>query len=212
MEETPAAVPETGDSAAEGETPPAPQEETSAEPPAETEEATEPLTTEIQPVETLADEPEALAQADLAVVDSSGEPLDMASQASANTLAAADPRFVYLGNTYRFYADPFVCAIGEPYCFDNKGADVIQDALNYIRDHGTIPTDRKVYVDSGTYAAAVLVDGSQLNMSTINGLIGEDTGLGNPIITGNVTITNLAGGFTRKGCEIMIKIALIIRE
>lgn len=191
---------------------PLPEEPLSEEPPVEEEivleEPSVPTVESEEPPleEPMAEEAEALAEADIMLADSSGEALDLASQESADAINLADPYFTVGTTTYRFFSGPGVCAAqypGDPNCFDNQGANVIQDALNYIMNNGTIPTDRKVYVESGTYGVAnVTVNGALPNMGSIKGLIGVNTTGTNPIITGKVEITQLGGGFTLMGFTI----------
>ena len=115
-------------------------------------------------------EPEAESDVEVVLVDGEGEPLDMASEESAEALTDADPYFKVGTTTYRFFAAPGVCTSqypGDPNCFDNQGADVIQDAINYIRDNGTIPSDGKIYVEKATYTSNVTINGSLANLDTL---------------------------------------------
>ena len=200
----------SGAAYAEGETPPEIPTEESQVP---TVESTETASPEEAAAETPAAEAEVAPEApasedaletdDVLLVDAEGEPMDLASQETADTIAVADPYFTVGTTVYRFLSGAGACAAyPDDICSDGLGVDVIQDALNYIRDNGTIPSDRKLYIESGTYGVAnITVDGSQANMSTINGLIGVNTGTV-PIINGDITILNLAGGFTLQGFTI----------
>jgi len=76
--------------------------------------------------------------AEIVLVDVQGEPLVMTSNESAAKLAAPDPYFVVGTTTYRFFANVDVCSTvypGDLYCFDGKGASVIQSAVDYIKEN-----------------------------------------------------------------------------
>jgi hypothetical protein len=154
-----------------------------------------------------------LPEAEIVLVDVQGEPLIMASNETSAKLAAPDPYFVVGTTTYRFFANVDVCSTvypGDPYCFDGKGAGVIQSAVDYIKEYGTIPTDYKIYVESGDYGIAdVNIDGSQPFLATINGLIGLNTTGTNPIINGNVNLNALTSGFTLKGFTINGSVSIV---
>jgi hypothetical protein len=201
--ESPAPIEQSGDTPSE-ETPLLPSaEEIDAAPAVEQGEtpAEDPLSVTGEVVDPLPLEllVEDLAETDLVLADGSGEILDLASSETAEMLSGADPYFTVGATTYRFFPSAGVCAAqypGDPFCFDNQGANVIQDALDYISLNTLVPTDGKLYVESGSYAANVSIDGSLLSL---NGLIGVNTGSGNPLITGNVSIFNTLAGFTLQG-------------
>lgn len=97
---------------------------------------------EATPVEGI---PAALEENDLMLVDESGQPIDMASQESSQTMAAADPYFKVGLVFYRFMTD---CTLypdsPTSICTDNPNP--IQAAINFINTTGKIPTDGKIYV------------------------------------------------------------------
>ena len=235
-EEVPAAVEEPA-----GTAPTPPAEEVSPAEPAPVETQTQP---EVLPVETAvieatlpAAETPALSEPQLAVeapdqileedtalvaaepeivlVDAAGEPLDMASQASAQALSGADPYFTVGTTTYRFSNDDDYCV--EPFdlahCYDGNTTtpipittSAIQYAIDYIRDNPDMNlTDGMIYVETDTYTGDVSINASTYTrLLTIKGLIGkadETTGIF-PTIDGNVSIAHLASGFTLSGFTI----------
>ncbi len=144
------------------------------------------------------------SQSGLALTDGSGEALQMASEQSSETLQNADPYF-YVGNTkYQFYPDGMSCPAGTEgvTCWvSNPGENPIQDAINYINDNGTVPSDRKIYVESGEYSGDVSIDtSSQIFSSMLNGLIGAGSSM--TTINGNVLINQNVSGFTLSGFTI----------
>ena len=73
--------------------------------------------------------------------------------------------------------------------------------MTYIQTNGTIPSDGKIYVESGLYTESVTINGANPNMSTLKGLIGVN-GSAVTTISGVVTISNLTTGFTLSGFTI----------
>ena len=133
-----------------------------------------------------------------------GETLDLASSETAAAVKAPDPYFKVGGTTYRFFEAGGVCAVnypGDPNCHDGEGADVIQDAIDYIQANGTIPSDRKIYVEGAHTYTGFTVNGSLANLSDIRGIIGVD-GSANTTLTGDVIFHDLTGGFTLQGFTI----------
>ena len=91
------------------------QEETAAPQITEGEGLPDPLVTVEPEEENLAEIIEVLNEADLVVVDQSGESLSFASEETIHTLTLADPWYEYNGTTYRFFyppnpGDPDPCA------------------------------------------------------------------------------------------------------
>lgn len=160
----------------------------------------------------LAEEAEALAESGLVLADADGVPLDLASQASAETLLAPDPYFKVGTMTYRFLSGIGACsAYPGDICQDGL-ANPIQAAINYIGNNGVVPADKKIYVESGTYTENVTIDGNNPTIGAgglpygtylklLTGLIGE-TITTQPIINGNITISNLIAGFTLNNFEV----------
>ena len=147
------------------------------------------------------------------LVDPAGEPLDMASQASAETIASADPYFTVGLITYRFSSDPDYCLapFDLAHCFDSNTltpvtGSAIQFAIDYIwQNPGTNPTNGMIYVEKETYSDNVTINASDHTaLATLKGLIGlADPVTGEfPTISGNVSISHLSTGFTLSGFTI----------
>jgi hypothetical protein len=145
---------------------------------------------------------EALAQADLSLAGADGETVSLASTQGEQATIAPDPYFKVGTQYYRWLPLTGNCA---PWIAQgdicNLSATPIQAAIDYIQMNGTIPTDRKIYVETGVYTETVEIDGSLANLGTLNGLIGDydpDTQTA-PYVIGTLTIKNLSGGFTLQG-------------
>lgn len=114
-----------------------------------------------------------------------------------------DPWFKVGVVTYYFLLNGSSCPSGSTSgvnCFISlPGVSPINDALNWINSlTGALPTDKKVYVEAGTYAGAVLVDGSGTNkVANLVGLIGH--GSSDTTITGGIDIGFTKTGFTLSG-------------
>ena len=81
-------------------------------------------------------------------------------------------------------------------------ATPITAAINYIKTNGLIPTDKKVYIEQGSYTENVSIDGStSIPLSQLVGLIGVD-GSSLTTLNGTVTVTNTKSGFTLQGLNI----------
>ena len=144
------------------------------------------------------------AQSGLELADENGEPLEMASNDSAEALTGADPYF-FVGKTkYQFLPEGLTCPAGTEgvTCWVSEpGVNPIQDAIEYINDNGSLPTDRKIYVESGTYTGDVRIDiDTEIFSSLLNGLIGA--GSGTTTIAGDVQIHYNLFGFTLSGFTI----------
>ena len=167
-------------------------------------EAEEDLDDDTQPAEETAEVVEALAEEDLTLADGEGDALNLAAEESADSLSGADPYF-YVGSTmYQFLPDGMACPPGTEgsTCWVSDPSDnPIQDAIDYINANGTVPSNRMIYVESGTYTGDVTLDTStDILSSMINGLIGA--GSSTTTIVGDVTIHQNAGGFTLSGFSI----------
>ena len=137
------------------------------------------------------------------ILDAAGEPMDMARKSSAEVALAGDPWFKVGTTTYRFFKDIDGCdaypgEIGIT-CFDDIGAGVIQGVLDFIRDEEMLPTDKKVYVEAGTYEGFAL-DNSNIFWPQLAGVIGA--GSGQTILTSSVFIEDNLNGFTFSGFSI----------
>ena len=150
---------------------------------------------------------------EIVLVDPAGEPLDMASQASAEAIASADPYFTIGLVTYRFSEVPGYCAsTPDPvHCFDPSTThpltgSAIQFAIDYISNTlHTPPTNGLIYVEKALYSGNVTIDASaHLELATLKGLIGlaDTTSSEYPTISGNVSISHLTTGFTLSGFTI----------
>lgn len=207
--ETPAADETQPDAPAAGETteeaPPAADTQPAEALPAPESEAPvaleEAVTEEAAGEETAADTPpadEAPAGTDeVILVDPEGEPLDYASQESADLMVFPDPYF-YVGTTkYAFTsADCDPDTPGDQFC-----PDPLDAALAYMDTNGILPTDRKLYVEAGTYPGFTLDGSLSPQWQLLNGIIGED-GSGTTYITGNISILNNLNGFTLSGFNV----------
>lgn len=146
--------------------------------------------------------PDALAEADLALASADGETLDMASTESAGLLASADPYFKVGTQIYRWLPTGGDCstfiAAGD---ICTTSSTPIQAAIDYIKNNGTVPSDRKIYVEADDYTESILIDGTNPNLTAINGLIGV-SGSATTSITGNINIHDLSSGFTLQGFTI----------
>jgi hypothetical protein len=137
------------------------------------------------------------------LLDTTGEPMDMASQASAETAASGDPWFKVGTTTYRFFNELNGCNAypGEVgiTCFDDLGTDVIQDALDYIANNALLPSDKKLYVEAGTYEGFA-IDNTNIYWPQLTGIIGAGSGL--TFLDSSVWIEDTLKGFTLSGFTI----------
>jgi hypothetical protein len=120
------------------------------------------------------------------LVDSNGEPLDLASQETSELLADPDPYFYVGGVLYNFTTtdcDPITPG-------DQGCANPIQAAINYLSSNNLSPDGGKIYVEAGSYPGFT-INGSSwtLNKPTLIDLIGAGSGSTN--ITTSVTISNM---------------------
>ncbi len=144
----------------------------------------------------------------LVLTDENGEPLQLASEVSMETMQDADPYFFVGSTKYQFYPDGMTCPAGTEgsTCWVSApGDNPIQDAINYINTNGTLPTDRKIYVKPGEYTGDIYIDTStHIFSSMLNGLIGvyDSATEIRPVITGNVFINQNVLGFKLSGFTI----------
>ncbi len=139
------------------------------------------------------------------VVDASSETIPLAAEA----LNAGDPWFKVGTTVYTFLYTGGDCT-GIPNC--TATATPLQDAVVYIRDHGTIPTDGLIHVDAGTlHNQAVNIDGSNVNLAKLKGIAGHvnpdtllpDAILDNTINPGSIFyMRNKLTGFILSGLKI----------
>lgn len=176
-----------------------------------------PLITEVivEDAQDLAETTAALADSDLVLSDPGGEVLDMASEDTAELITSTDPYFFYGGIKYVWVlsGQPNPCG-SDPACmFMGDWANPISQVITYLGEHSIVPTDKKIYVESGIYAEAISIDGNDSTISALtgltygiylrqlNGLIGMSTPT-QPVINGTLTISNMAAGFTLSNFEI----------
>ena len=123
---------------------------------------------------------------------------------SAGTVSpAGDPYFKVGAVTYAFETASGLCPTGtvlNTTCF--VSGTPITAAISYIQTNGLIPTDKKIYVEQGTYTETVTIDGSSsVALSQLVGLIGVD-GSALTTLNGSVSVMNTIGGFTLQGFNI----------
>jgi hypothetical protein len=157
-----------------------------------------------EPVAAEAAVPVVVEEPQVALVDAQGEPMDMASQASADIIAGSDPRWKVGAQWYSVVNNVANCytgtSTGAGTCFVYPGeSDLISHSLFRIGDSGLLPTDRKLYVEAGVYVDNVTISSSP--MTQMKGLIGVD-GSADTHIFGNVNISHTVSGFTLSGFTI----------
>jgi putative surface-exposed virulence protein len=153
--------------------------------------------------ETIPTDPAHLAetQVELAPLNEAGEQLDLASQESAVVLSSGDPWWKVGTQKYATVVSLVNCPTGTTAnvtCWDSSTP--INLALTKING-GLLPTDRKLYVEAGSYSDTINVNGSGSILSQMKGLVGVD-GSENTNLSGSVTVQNVTGGFTLKGFDI----------
>ncbi|BBB49470.1 hypothetical protein Pelsub_P2701 [Pelolinea submarina] len=134
------------------------------------------------------------------IVDEGGDPIDFASQESAELISAGDP-YWKVGTTYYSVVESeddcySGTSVGAGTCW--VSSTPIATALEKI-EGGLLPTDRKLYVLDGSYSGDLNISGTYL--SQLNGLIGVN-GSANTTIIGNVSLNGNLGGFTLSGFSI----------
>lgn len=144
---------------------------------------------------TLEEDPETIV-----LSDENGEPLDMASQESADAVASGDPWWISGGVKYAVVFSEGDCPSDTVYgstCWANDYP--IEHALSLIDGNNLVPSDGKLYVEAGNYSDNVVIDGSSGNgnLSGLTGLIGS--GSGTITLTGSINISNTTSGFTLSG-------------
>lgn len=147
---------------------------------------------------------ETLAESAVAVVDESGEAIPLAVE----SLNSGDPWFTVGTVTYSFtLADCDPDLAGDQGCINP-----LQKAVDYIKDHGTIPTDGFIHVDAGDLPDQVVtINGADVNLAKLKGIVGHvnpDTLLPDAILSYTInpgsrfTIINKLTGFTLSGFNI----------
>jgi hypothetical protein len=123
---------------------------------------------------------------EVTLLNAQGEPLDMASQDTADVLTLPDPYYFFGGQKQSFTS--------------------IMDAINDIISKQQFPDDGLIYVEDdfegNPYAENVVIDGvAHLILSGLKGLHSEH-GSAYTTIDGSVTLNGLTAGFTLKGFTI----------
>ena len=156
----------------------------------------------------LVEEPgELVAETALILVDAEGQPLEMASQESAAVLGGADPYWKVGTIWFSVAKDAAGCYTGTSVIAGTCkiDPDPIQYAIDWIAlDTTKKPTNGYIYVESDLYLNPVTINGTNVNLSTLKGLIGRADGAGvYPTIQNAITISNLLTGFTLQGFTII---------
>lgn len=146
--------------------------------------------------DTLSDIATALDDTNVMLATSSGEPLQFATTEANDLIATGDPYFKVGNTTYQFLLPGGTCDLIrlDKTCFISSTP--IQDALNYMVSHNLTPTDRKLYIESGTYNEYVELDGSKNGIKGLLGLIGMGSTPEDVVINGGIVVNNFLNGFS----------------
>jgi hypothetical protein len=117
----------------------------------------------------------------------------------AAQLTGGDPYWTVGGTTYRVLLTGATCPDGTAGTTCWLSDTPISEALNLIETNGWLPSDKKLYVETGTYTENISFEGEWLSKMT--GLIGID-GSAATIINGDLYFPELASGFTLSGFTI----------
>lgn len=151
---------------------------------------------------------EAAAESGVTLVDTSGEPLALASEEATSALEGGDPWYKVGTVTYHFLSGVFPNTCANlypmevfPYC--QQSATPIQAAIDYVPTSG-LPSDGMIYVERGTYAEPVTVNA--LTTPILAGLKGLVSTAPNSKpqadLTGDIYIDSVIKGFTITGFKI----------
>jgi len=135
---------------------------------------------------------QALADEQLLLADEKGELLSMAEQ---EVVHSTDPWFRVGTLIYRYATD----CTGLDNCTQSDAP--IQTALNAIQG-GLLPTDRTLYIDTGSFDEPPVVLNGLLspNLAMMTRILGE--GMDNTFLNTDLTINNTINGFTVSGLTI----------
>lgn len=125
--------------------------------------------------------PDAAEELEIVLLNAQGEPLDMASQETAEVMALPDPYF-FIGGVRHSHSS-------------------LSDALTDITNLNKLPDLGIIYYENGTYSEAINIDGVGSILSGLKGIVSEN-GSEFTIINNNVTLNGLTAGFTLKGFTI----------
>ena len=186
-------------------------EETETEEPGSAPEVAQEVETPVEVDEEVSaeDQPSDENDAQVVLSDENGEPLDMASQESADAVSTGDPWWISDGVKYAVVFNEGDCPSDTIYgstCWANEKP--IEYALSLIDGNNLVPTDGKLYVEEGDYTDDVIIDGSSGNgnLSGLKGLIGSGSGV--VTLTGSINISNTTSGFTLSGFTVNGSISL----
>ena len=165
--------------------------------------------TDEQTAQPPSEESEEEAVEEIVLTDEDGNELDMASQDSADAVAAGDPWWISGGVKYAVVFNSADCPSGTSYgstCWADTRP--IEYALSIIDTNGYVPSDGKLYVEAGVYSDNVVIDGSSGNgyLSSLTGLIGSSSGL--VTLNGSISISNTLSGFTLSGFSVYGEVTL----
>ncbi len=158
----------------------------------------------VEAVPELSEVVEQLDQSGAVLLDPSGAEMPLASDQAAQLLDTSDPWFVSVGKKYRFLEPVGACGIFSDWFYCEDGlANPLQRALNYIKDHATIPDDKRIYLEAGTFKSdEILVDGSSASIAKLTGIIGAGSGQTVFSEISAFSILNMPGPFTLSGMTI----------
>ena len=130
------------------------------------------------------------------VLDATGTPVPLATQQAATVLSTGDPYFTIGSTTYGF-TSAVSCPANVNNCISTGSSTPIQDAINYLAGLNAAPDDGNIYVEAGSYAEDVMIDGtSWMSTPASLGLIGA--GSGSTSLNGYIVISNM-NDFTLQG-------------
>ncbi|CAG1013498.1 hypothetical protein ANAEL_04719 [Anaerolineales bacterium] len=139
-------------------------------------------------------------ETEVTVVNEEGEVEPLASIVAAEIVQSGDPRYTLSGTTYYFMP------IGGCGALTNctESATPIQAAINALSGAGGTPDDGTIYIDAGTYAENVTIDGNAWGGggSTPASLTLNGAGSATTILDGRLSVTNM-NIFTLSGLAIV---------
>jgi hypothetical protein len=138
-----------------------------------------------------------LAEADIALVDSSGEAITPLSRDSSSLIADGDPWFDVGSVRYRFMVD----CTGFSNC--TEATWPIQAAIDYLAAHNLTPTDRKIHIEADVYYDDLDVDGSLPGVRGLTGIVGHGDTPEDVAINGHVEIYNFPTGFSLTNLSVL---------
>lgn len=139
-------------------------------------------------------------ETEVVVVNEAGEVEPLASIEAAEIVQSGDPRLTLSGTTYYFMPLGGCGALAN--C--TESATPIQAAINALSGAGGTPDDGTIYIDAGTYAENVTIDGNAWSGggSTPASLTLNGAGSATTILDGWLRVTNM-NVFTFSGLAII---------